>query len=72
LDWKPIETAPKDGTKILVTPGDTQPITIGWYETGARWLSLEMESCSGWEGGYSWCSNVEIEPKLWMPLPRLP
>ena len=30
-DWKPIETAPKDGTRLLLWPDETGEITIGWF-----------------------------------------
>lgn len=30
MSWKPIETAPKDGTWIVVKYGDNHPFTVRW------------------------------------------
>ena len=70
--WQPIETAPKDGTEVLV----------GWYSEKGHfenhvwqhkgWLwewavaSYETDRWSDWE-----CSLAE-EPTHWMPLPPPP
>ena len=70
--WQPIETAPKDGTRILLTNGTD--VSIGAYE----W-------CSGFYGAWTneydpqptdgpgaiagwWTEN----PSYWMPLPAPP
>lgn len=59
-EWKPIETAPKDRTRILVSDGfyvDTAYFNKGewWhYECGDDWYSM---SCN---------------PSFWMPLPDAP
>lgn len=65
-EWQPIETAPRDGTRILFyTPGDE--------ETG--WLGIVTEShydkhglvdlfVPQWQDG--------LEPTHWMPLPDPP
>jgi hypothetical protein len=58
--WKPIETAPKDGTHILcVTAGYTKR-RIGWFFNGA-WR---------WDGDYSGAHLAA--PTHWMPLPAAP
>ena len=59
--WQPIETAPKDGTPILLTaePDDDgqASIIIGcWYK-------------NGW---YAWTREKHEWPTLWMPLPAAP
>jgi hypothetical protein len=75
-EWQPIETAPKDGTRILLGGG--------WYddEAGgpvrvsmvARWAQLNRGT-HGWliaerEGGYN---NVTYDdPTHWMPVPDPP
>lgn len=60
MEWQPIKTAPKDGTKILIgcPPSEGYPaITIVsfWWKPGRKW--------------WDWvCSD---KPTNWMPLPTL-
>jgi hypothetical protein len=59
-EWQPIETAPKDGTHILVqTPfGMTTAYSTGYFI---------------WTGVFSAdYDNPGIEPTHWMPLPEPP
>ena len=59
-DWQPIDTAPKDGTEVLLLvprrPGRTQ-VCQGSNITGNQWWS-------------SWVGVVR--PTHWMPLPDAP
>lgn len=58
--WQPIETAPKDGTVVLVIDArhdDDYPYPAHWKK-GYGWFD------PGWDGGYS--------PTHWMPLPDPP
>lgn len=71
-EWQPIETAPKDGTKILLTPGEVETVTIGSFErphlvgeTG--WRSIERDS-DAWGCTY----RMDIKPTHWMPIPDPP
>lgn len=63
--WKPINTAPKDGTLILVcTENYYFPETASWrtYHPNAK-------------GKPSWRSNnmgTKLEPTHWMELPEKP
>lgn len=67
MEWQPIETAPKDGTQILLFwPYITQEggVTTGhWYRAGEgvpdRWYSPIVN-------GYA------TPPTHWMPLPSPP
>jgi hypothetical protein len=72
MEWQPIETAPKDGTKILVftVHGDIE--LTEWYEIQyPRYVEAENglyrkvfdEPVTGWNGN---------TPKYWMPLPDAP
>lgn len=58
--WQPIETAPKDGTEILV------------FDAGAIFISLWFTDPDRGEQG--WWDNgiVEPPPTHWMPLPDPP
>ena len=59
-DWKPIETAPKNGALIIAYRG-------GWKDN--RGIVLWSKDWDCWQsvpGAYRW------EPTLWMPLPEAP
>lgn len=60
MEWQPIETAPRDGTPILVAVEGGR-----FYADKAEWTA------SGW--AYP-CHNhgPEISPTHWMPLPPPP
>lgn len=62
--WQPIETAPKDGTEILLfvdayVTGDTPQQVVG------RWFR------SGWQESYA-DEYAVCEVTHWMPLPEPP
>jgi hypothetical protein len=64
--WRPIQTAPKDGSWILVF----DPIT----EAPQRWVVSWCEFEGDPDGG-SWIGTdlaTITEPTAWMPLPELP
>jgi hypothetical protein len=74
LTWLPIETAPKDGTKILVcraTDADGEPM--------GESLSLFTQRAAWWEGDDDWivfCSLVQepacfFKPTHWMHIPPM-
>lgn len=67
--WQPIETAPKDGTEIILRRG----IRVGaaaWF----HWPATEFhEAGAGWSIGFdgdSW--DDEKAPTHWLPLPPSP
>ena len=70
--WQPIETAPKDGTPVLIwMKYGSQAVTAEWR--GGRWRAvwdgwsvIESESDFGTE-----CREVEV-PTHWMQLPAPP
>lgn len=80
-EWKGIESAPKDGTEIILRKGDrvTSGAWIEWTETATEfhgttgaWLG-ESEQDSGanwssWDGGF----RDDDEPTHWMELPEPP
>lgn len=66
--WQPIETAPRDGTEVVVyCPGQRHPVFTASYIYG--W------SCSV-EGRYSpmddFFGDEDKKPTHWMPLPEPP
>jgi hypothetical protein len=68
--WQPIETAPKDGTQLLLYCGDEWcGILVGHYGELITWDDItgneEVETC--WQSGLEkYC------PTHWMPLPKPP
>jgi hypothetical protein len=56
-EWQPIETAPRDGTRILVSDADGFMIVAFWFADG--WDDGDFRS------GLTW-------PQYWMPLPPPP
>ena len=66
--WQPMETAPKDGTHILLLLN--RRATIG------AWLQPEDEDEGGWYCWQEWFGIARINPNAlhrgWMPLPPPP
>lgn len=71
--WQPIETAPKDGTPILVYgQPERHPNLQSWFERPTRivaaWEPLDEAFCivgGDWMGPF-------VAPTHWMPLPVPP
>lgn len=63
VEWQPIETAPKDGTVILVCELEDDFVTIGKFNEG-HW--------NGVDHGVHINSGLRIAPTHWMPLPDKP
>ena len=65
-EWKPIDTAPKDGTKFLATDGFGNYLALSFYE----WFNED-------EGDPCWCSHhgdycsSPPEPTHWTELIEL-
>ena len=68
--WRPIETAPKDGTWILVVIPGYVPCVAQWNIHQERWLEFSVEDWSD----ETWKEMTEgaFHPRLWMPLPEQP
>lgn len=80
--WQPIETAPKDGTKIVIWNKryDFCPIA-NWYKAksdddtdGWELESWKSPCCSCADGFIGWKEDIEdgFMPSHWMPLPYAP
>lgn len=71
--WQPIETAPKDGTEILLFEllrGEESMIRAGYWEDQGESIH-DVGEAAGWsiaDSGYI----GEIRPTHWMPLPAPP
>lgn len=79
-EWQPIETAPKDETRVLLsTPWG---VVIGyWHEGGPQsdcgraiqypgWESEGGETQPGHNMGGDLCKDQQCPPTHWMPLPE--
>jgi len=71
-NWQPIETAPKDGTKVLVVEGEQIYIASYKYDgnyncqkPNIAWCISDAEDLEGFE-------RVLSFPTHWMPLPLPP
>ena len=71
-DWRPIETAPKDGTELLLVVAGFIPST-GHFDTEyQKWVLVDEKEFSDllcWE---DYINGVEYLPTHWMPLPTTP
>ena len=63
-DWQPIETAPKDGTRIVVFRPNFDSDYIP---------QVGLDYWGFFAGHHCWAkSRVDCPPTLWQPLPALP
>lgn len=62
-EWMPIETAPKDGTPILVWNGDYLSMSF-WNKTYKQWPDLTDQGSEE--------NAFDDAPTHWMPLPEPP
>jgi hypothetical protein len=75
MEWKTIETAPKDGTRILVYQ-DGEMEVADWYTH--KYPATYTERPDGLyeknetEGSSWWNANECQHPTHWMPLPAPP
>lgn len=67
--WRPIETAPRDGTRILLAGGGLERVNVGnWCAHVAAW---DAEAEGMFEDGPAFLEGHEDGPTMWMPLPPL-
>lgn len=72
--WLPIETAPRDGTSILLwAPRHGEERIIGFWAVSAKDFNFEGWT-TGWEtaGGYDIGYDPVSDPSHWQPLPDEP
>ena len=70
-EWEPIETAPRDGTAILLwgppQGGDEATLAVAEYH-------VESDGFAGWETGHTDNKRIYLHHRVshWMPLPAPP
>lgn len=70
MSWQPIETAPTDGTEILLLYED-RPY-IGRYDLRETYSHGALTSrTEGWSGNRSFLGR-DIEPTHWCEIPTIP
>jgi hypothetical protein len=78
--WNPIETAPKDGTRVLLwIPGTGELVYSGCFNTYQHYLNgdLTSETAKWFWGQTHWMTlgkepEPDPQPTHWMPLPSAP
>lgn len=68
-DYRPIETAPRDGTVIEVMTESAGPFAVFWNPEGVNPLvphSRGIWECPG--GTLTWSEDDGYGPKYWRPL----
>lgn len=74
--WLPIETAPKDGTHIILSNGAT--VAEGWWEYQEPYIRekrdidgryIDQEESDGFDGWLDCQGGMQPDPTQWMPLP---
>ena len=79
-DWRPIETAPKDGASVLIAP---HMIVASWDFGAKQWivgvipLNDDRTIANDWTVQpvmffEQYLSNWGVEPTHWQPLPEPP
>lgn len=79
MNWQPIETAPRDGTDVLVLHSrhNVPVVHIAWYRDGSEELMGGEPFDIGWWSYIRGSVTQELldeyrAPTHWMPLPEIP
>lgn len=72
-EWQPIETAPKDGTDVILL-FETGSATVGhYYVTERLSFGKSVSKSEGWVWtGKGFMGSIDVIPTHWMPLPARP
>lgn len=68
MEWQPIETAPKDGSRFIAWTGYMTVSPVEWQEGG---VISEEGFLLWWQDPAGGCL-AEVRPTHWMPLPAPP
>ena len=78
-EWQPIETAPKDGTQVMLTNGisvahgnwlHAEPFIREIRDLEGRYI--DQDESDGYDGWIDFIGGMLPEPTHWMPLPDCP
>lgn len=75
IDWQPIDTAPKDGSYVLIA--DAEHVTVGFYQSDTGETLIAGDN-PHWEPfDHSYWNRLEtddswFQPTHWAPLPDPP
>lgn len=70
--WLPIETAPKDETRILMVVSGFAVCIGWWFIEAGKWMTTDAEDYDDDGAWEHTVSNTEYRPTHWMPLPEAP
>jgi len=76
-DWQPIETAPRDGTDVIVgfDRADTWIVHVAWWRTGEEY-GCTANDRGWWSYTLGSVTQEQLDedrtPTHWMPLPDPP
>ena len=77
--WRPIETAPRDGTQMLLTNGEV--VEQGWWEHQEPYIReqrdtdgnyIDQQEHDGFDGWFDVSGGMLPEATHWMPKPAPP
>lgn len=74
MHWKAMDTAPRDGTRVLLFIPDKKEIVIGFYVDRVEFAyGKEVRRTQRWEVISSYMGLFgDPQPMYWMPLPVAP
>ena len=78
IEWQPIETVPRDGTKVLLVQDEWVEIGYwradewGEYETVSEKDGRRIQQWTTRTTGYWGGAEAIYEPTHWMPVPKPP
>ena len=69
MSWQPVETAPKDGSDIILLIED---VAIQAYWDKSKYARPGWQPITLSSHGCGCCSSSNEDPTHWMPLPEAP
>ena len=72
MEWQPIETAPKDGTEILLTDGAFTHCGRWYDKNNPKYPWKFLDFTYRWKDELNGWQDNKYGPTHWMPLPEPP